>query len=529
MKRKLTEQNINQTCEETNQYLHGRNTDSKERIRTMLSLEETLLKYRKNFGSEGEYVVDSGSGFGRNRIRLSVFGKELDPFTVDGFASDEERFMHGMLVRMGKVPKWKYRRGVNVIDFTLEKKHLPDWEKLVIAIGSAVVLGLLIRMLPQAASVFVHEELISPLLNTFLGFLNAVAGPMIFLSVVWGIYNIGDASTFSEIGKHICAQYGFYLIVLTILVIVMSLPFFILPIGSGGTANEFSALYRMVLDIVPSNLFTPFSRGNTLQILFVAVIVGVTMLLLGKDTQSVADLSEQLGFIVNGIMSGISMLVPAFVFGSLLSIISSSNLGMLAAGGKFFVGALLGCIALLLMHTMITCLRLRMSPFDLWKRTLSSFAIAITTASSSAVFADNIKTCTEKLGISKRLADFGVPFGQILYKPGVSVLFWFAAVSVAESEGVEVSLVWFVTAAVICIILSAAAPPVPGGMTASFTILFSQLSLPATNIAIILSLTSILDFVVTATNIFTGQCVLSIAAKGLNGSSPKHSSAEDKE
>ena len=72
MKRKLTELNINQTCEETDHYLHERNTDSKERIRTMLSLEETLLKYRKNFGSEGEYIVDSGSGFGRNRISLSV-------------------------------------------------------------------------------------------------------------------------------------------------------------------------------------------------------------------------------------------------------------------------------------------------------------------------------------------------------------------------------------------------------------------------------------------------------------------------
>jgi Na+/H+-dicarboxylate symporter len=272
----------------------------------------------------------------------------------------------------------------------------------------------------------------------------------------------------------------------------------------------------MVLDIIPSNLFTPFSRGNTLQILFVAVVVGVTMLLLGKDTQSVADLSEQLGFIVNGIMSGISMMVPIFVFGSLLNIIASSDIGTLASGGKFFAGAVLGCMALMLMHTVLTCLRLRMTPIDLWKRTLSSFVIAITTASSSAVFADNIKTCTEKLGIPKRIVDFGVPFGQILYKPGVSVLFWFAAVSVAESEGTAVSIVWLVTAAAVCIILSAAAPPVPGGMTASFTILFAQLGLPVTNIAIILSLTSVLDFIVTGTNIFAGQCVLAVASKKMN-------------
>ena len=171
----------------------------------------------------------------------------------------------------------------------------------------------------------------------------------------------------------------------------------------------------MVLDIVPGNLFTPFSRGNTLQIMFVGIIVGVTMLLISKDTQIVARLAEQLGFIVDGIMSFISRLVPVFVFGSLFNIIASSNLASLAAGGKFFAATLAGCVLLLIFHTAVGCVGLNMSPFDLWKRTFSTFIIALSTASSSAAFADNKRTCTEELGISQRLANFGVPFGQLLY------------------------------------------------------------------------------------------------------------------
>jgi Na+/H+-dicarboxylate symporter len=302
---------------------------------------------------------------------------------------------------------------------------------------------------------------------------------------------------------------------MTVLIVLISLPFFSLRLGNVQNGNQFSALYQMVLDIIPDNLFTPFSRGNTLQILFVGIIVGITMLIVGKDTQSVAELAEQLGFIVDGIMGFISKLVPMFVFGSLFNIIASSEIGSLAAGGKFFAGALAGCILLMLFHSIVTCVRMHMSPLDLWKKTLSTFIIAISTASSSAAFADNIRTCTDKLGVSPRLANFGVPFGQILYKPGVSVLFWFAAVSVAESSGVEVSVAWYVTAAVICIILSAAAPPVPGGMTASFTILFVQLALPVSNLAVVLSITSILDFLVTATNLFTGQCVLAITSQSI--------------
>ena len=143
----------------------------------------------------------------------------------------------------------------------------------------------------------------------------------------------------------------------------------------------------------------------------------------------------------------------------------------------------------------------------------STFIIALSTASSSAAFAENIKCCTERLGVSQRLANFGVPFGQILYPPGSAVLFWFAAVSVAESTGIEVSMAWYVTAVVICVILSQASPPVPGGMTASFAILFAQLGLPVSDLAVIVSLTSILDFVTTAINVHGGQCILAITAR----------------
>ena len=160
-------------------------------------------------------------------------------------------------------------------------------------------------------------------------------------------------------------------------------------------------------------------------------------------------------------------------------------------------------------------MKMRIGPLNLWKRTFSTFFIALTTASSSSALVDNKKTCIEKLGISERLSNIGIPFGQILYKPSASLLFWFAAVSVSESNGTGVSAAWLVTAVFVSIILSAAVPPVPGGLTASFTILFIQLSLPVSNLAVILSLTTILDFLSTGTDIFAGQCILAIASRSI--------------
>ena len=128
-----------------------------------------------------------------------------------------------------------------------------------------------------------------------------------------------------------------------------------------------------------------------------------------------------------------------------------------------------------------------------------------------------METCTEKLGVSKQVAKFGVPFGLILYKPAIIILFFFSAISVAESGQIEVSVSWIIIAALISAVLSAASPPVTGGPNASFAILFSQLGLGNESLALILAITSILDFIVTATDVFSTQCVLTIASKKISG------------
>ena len=513
MRQKLTNDNINKAREEAGTFLEGQGCATKEILAVTLSLEEVLLSYQRQLGTGAEFIMDTGSRFGRSRIRITVPGEETDPYADSDSFSDEDVFIRNALNQMGKLPRWSYSRGANEVLFTTDRKKMPEWTKLFIAIAAAVILGFALKLLPADAGVLIRDGIVAPLISTFLGFLNAVAGPMIFLAVVWGIYSIGDAATFSEVGKRLSRNAGLLLVVMTSAVALSSMPLFSLNYTGGKAGGDFSSLYQMVLDIIPSNLFTPFSRGNTLQILFVAVIVGIAMLLIGKNTQAVAELAEQLGYIVNGIMNVISSLVPAFVFGSLFTIVASSDFGRLASGGKFFVLSAAGCGLLLILHTVFTCLRCRMSPAKLWKAALSTFIIAITTASSSAAFSDNLHTCIDKLGVSTRLANFGVPFGQILYKPGVAVLFWFSAVSTAESEHIDVSLTWMITALFMCIVLSAAAPPVPGGMSASFTILFAQLGLPEASIAVILSLTSILDFLVTGTNIFSGQCLLRITSE----------------
>ena len=363
MKLTLTNENISMACREAEDFLAGRKADSKDRIRVMLTLEEVLLTYQKAFGMDAMFILDMGSDFGRGKLRITVPGTTLDPFTRPD-SSVEDGFMRDAMTRMGQLPRWRYRRGRNEIQFTLEKKQAPDWAKLLAAILLAAACGLLVRVFPENVRSVLQDGIMTPLISTFLGFLNAVAGPMVFLSVVWGIYSIGDTATFSVMGKKLGLRYALYLCASGLLALLVCLPFFRLNFGSAqGGGGELTALFQMVLDIIPANLFRPFSTNNTLQILFVAIIIGVAMLLVNKETNSVASLSEQLGFIVNGIMSAISRLIPAFVFGSLFCIVASSDISVIAAGGKFFLVTLLGAAAVMVLHLAATCVKYRMTPW----------------------------------------------------------------------------------------------------------------------------------------------------------------------
>jgi len=369
------------------------------------------------------------------------------------------------------------------------------------------------QFVPKETSEFFSTQLLSPVLNAFMGFLGAMSGPMICLSVVWGIYSIGDAVTFSVLGKRLISRYIIVITAVGVVSLAIFIPLFTFDMSADSSSVIFGQLLQMVLDIVPSNLFMPFTEGNTLQILFVGIIIGLAMLYVSEKTQSVAILMEQVNIIVQIIMDVITRLVPAFVFGSLLDIILSDSLSGLATSYKLFVGNIGGCIGLIILYTAWICIRMKMHPGVLLKKALPTFIIGVTTASSSAAFATNRKTCSEEYGIKQQLADFGVPFGQVIFKPSVAIFYLTSALCAAEIYGVSTAGAWLVAATLMSIILSVATPPIPGGALASFTVLFSQLGIPVDAIAIVLALNIVLDFIETPTDLFGGQCMLILAAR----------------
>ena len=519
----LTKNQIAQACEKTELFLKKKKKKKKENIRLTINLEEVLIRYQKTLGSETPFFLQLAKQMGKVRIRLSIPGPMVDPFAnnhnSNQEAEDEETendndYLKKALLRMGELPVWHYRKGQNIILITLTKTKLPEWIYLILAMICGVLCGLLVKKFQWEAGLTFCNEFVHPLMDTYLKFLNAIASPLIFLLVLCSIYNIGDASTFHTLGKKLIRKFILYLCLITGLTALSSLGLFSLNQAETHGGN-FSALYKLLLDIIPANLIAPFFNGNTLQILFLAVITGLVMVSISEKVSSVAAFMEQFSLIISSIMGILGKLVSVFIFGSLFYTVATSGTLLLGNTGKFFFGTLFACILILILYTAFTCIHMKWTPARLWKSAFSTFFIGLTTASSSASLTDDLKTCKEKYKISPKLVNFAVPIGQIIFKPCNSVMYFFAAVCVADETGISVSLSWFVTLFIISIILSASSPPVAGGSTAGFTIMFVQLGLSLESLPVILALNAVLMYIRTATNLFTQQCILLGTAKSL--------------
>ena len=384
--------NIDRASQDVSDFLEKNKVDPGSILRFRLTLEEILLKYCERFGEQAGFRLKFVTYFHRLRIELSVVGAAFDPFEGD---EEECMILRGLMLNMGALPAWQYKNGKNIIVFTPPKEPFSHTTRLLWSIAAAFLLGAVGRFLPADTRIFLSEQVVSPLTDTFMGLLTAISGPIIFLSILGSITGMGDMETLGKIGKKTISVSLFVTLLVSLLAFLLMLPFLGMQSGGGGHFDP-STLIAMLLDIVPDNFFTPFTEGNPMQIIFVAVILGIALLFLGNKVSAIASLITQLTYIVNTIMDGISSLLHLFVFGVLVQMLLGDSFSELTRsyGGVLLI--LLATAMLIPLSLLYTSLRRKVSPGLIVKKALSTFLSCLTTASSAAAYGTNVEACEKR-------------------------------------------------------------------------------------------------------------------------------------
>ena len=508
----LSPQTIDMFSEDLYNLLIEQEFEKKEALRLRLAAEEVLIYWMNELG-ECPCAFKLESRFGRNQLVFSAIGRRADPAD----AEDEDDIPYGartLMDTLGVNFAFNYQKGINTISYTLpRKKRMGDLQKLLMAIALALVSGFVLNRMPEAVGDFFSEVLLAPIFDTYMGILSAMAGPMMFLTVLLGIVSIGDTATLSRIGKKLIGLFFSVQMALVLAAVVGGLFFFGLKINLGGDIKSLSLqIVTLLLDIIPDNLFQPFLDSNSLQIVFIAAICGFCVLLLKKQMKFITDFAEDINCLVSFIMKLIGSLAPAFIFICVLDMTLSGMLKEVLNAKEFMIFFLVLYGLYLLVLLLMFSRKLRISLIQAVKKLTDCYVLAVTTASSTASFGISMETCN-KLGIRSKLSSFGLPLGIVLYAPAHALGFAAMGLFMLQLSGMDATLAAIIALFILSILLAVAAPPVSGGILACFTILFVQLGIPAEQIALAIALSTIYDYLATAGNMVGNVMLLGIMAK----------------
>jgi aerobic C4-dicarboxylate transport protein len=400
-------------------------------------------------------------------------------------------------------------------------KHVAWYRSLFVQVVFALVLGIVLGMM--APGFAIGLKFFS---DAFLKLISMIVAPIVFCVVVHGIAGAGDLRKVGRVGGK--ALLYFEVMTTVALIVGLILAYLVAP-GDGmnidtatldqhalGTYTENAHKLRgggigsFILNIIPTTSFDALARNDVLQVLFFAIIFGVSLALVGEPAASVTHLIESvskvlfraMGLIVRvapfGVLGAVAYTVGAYGIGSLQQLASLVVLFWFAVA--FFVLVVLG-----------TVMRVTtgLSIFRFLGYLREELTIVLATASSDAVL-PQIMRKLERMGVKPSVVGLVVPTGYSFNLDAFSIYLTLATVFIAQATNTHLSFGDLLLVLGISLVTSKGAHGVPGS---AIVILAATLNavpaIPAIGLVLVLSIDWFIGMARALGNLI-GNCVATV-------------------
>lgn len=477
---KLTGKEINEAIEEIREYFTNCKVDEKDVLRLSLLLEEALLRYRDKFGEDLDVLMRT-SRFS-NKVTFKIRADKYNPLIEDeenNILSSE--FVSGLLEAEETTTTHRYHSGINEIVAEAQKVKknikIPGGAitvAIVLAILAAVITK---RLLPESLANTLTNEIAAPLLSKLMGVITLITGPLIFISVLSGICALDDIATLSSIGLKAIGRFLKITIIMITFSVLVSMLFF--PGFSFTSAGAFNGaeIFKMLLDLIPQDLVSPFVENKIIQIIVIATIIGIAMLVLGEKIPRLRNIVSEINYLIFDIMNIVSKVIPFTVFLSIYKSVAVNDFKDILEVWKIVVSSLVIMVPFTFAMVAYVCLKRKLNMKKFLHDIAPSAIIGFTTASGTLAMTKNFEIGKDVLKKDEKLVNFWVPLSHAMFSPSVVVPLITAAFFACNYYGTPLSLSQLLILYILVTQLSIASPKVPGGIVATFAILLGQLGM----------------------------------------------------
>ncbi|PKG55993.1 dicarboxylate/amino acid:cation symporter [Shewanella sp. Choline-02u-19] len=352
----------------------------------------------------------------------------------------------------------------------------------------------------------------------FVNMIMMLVVPLVFVSIVCGVCELKDLNSFGRLGGK---TFGFYIInTLVAIFAALTVALLLAPgkgvdmSSNGGVdivATELPNLVQLIVGIVPSNPVAAFTSGNMLQVIFMALLLGGVIKSLGETAKSAVSGFQVANNIMMKLISVVMQLAPIGVFALMLKLGATLEAAIFGSVLEYLVVILsLLLFWIFVVYPFAVSMFTPVSAKEFRSKTREQILFSLSTASSNATIPVTMRTLTEKLGVNRAVAGFGVPLGATMNMGGVSIYITIAIFFVANAFGAPIGMDQLPALLFSIFLLSVGAGGVPGGGMVMIGVLIHQMGLPVEAFAIVAALDRLIDMVLTSCNVVGDTAVLTI-------------------
>ncbi|ANN67745.1 dicarboxylate/amino acid:cation symporter [Bordetella bronchialis] len=368
------------------------------------------------------------------------------------------------------------------------------YQILYVQVIFAIIIGILLGYYkPDTA------EAMRPLGDGFIKLVKLIIAPVIFLTVSTGIAGMNDLK---RVGRVAGKAFIYFLVFSTIALIVGMVVSHVVQPGAGMHVNpqtldnkavadyvtkaHDSTVTGFLMNVIPSSLAGPFVTGDILQVLFVSVLFGVALALVGERGKPVLNLLNALAHPVFKMVAILMRAAPVGAFGAMAFTIGKygikSVLNLAALVGTFYATSVLFVVVVLGVVA-------RYNGFSIIKlvRYIREELLLVLGTSSSEAALPSLMQKMERAGCSKSVVGLVVPTGYSFNLDGTNIYMTMAALFIAQACDIHLSLGDQVLLLLVAMLSSKGAAGVTGSGFITLAATLSVVpSLPIAGMALIL-------------------------------------------
>ncbi|MFE4367438.1 dicarboxylate/amino acid:cation symporter [Streptomyces sp. NPDC056835] len=392
----------------------------------------------------------------------------------------------------------------------LRNPKFPFWAQIV----AGLVLGVLLGWLARSQDISWLYTTLDKIGSIFVQLLKLAVAPLVFFAILVSITNLRKVNNAARLASR--TLLWFMITSLIAVAIGLAIGLITNP-GSGtgltpkdGKAPEGSGSWiDFLTGIVPTDVITPFTELNVLQIVFMAAVAGIAALKLGPKAQPILTLSEAVLELLQKALWWVIRLAPIGTVGLIGFAIADYGWDLIGKYATFTADVYIGCALVLFgVYPLLLATVAKVNPLQFYKGAWPAIQLAFVSRSSVGTMPVTQKV-TERLGVPKEYTSFAVPFGATTKMDGCAAIYpALAAIFIAQIFDVQLGIQDYLLIAFVSVVGSAATAGLTGA-TVMLTLTLSTLGLPLEGVGLLMAIDPILDMMRTATNV-AGQALVPV-------------------